>query len=237
MKRKTALAFFILGLFTITVQAQIPTLQLVTDQGNLTSKSIVIWNRDGLNIGVDATTGYTTRTHFIRPSPADGRTLRFDCTSTTTTGGWEFYNSQLGRTVMFIKQASGFVGIGTTDPKARLSVNGDIYARRVRVTPDDWPDFVFESAYELPSLQELERFITLNKHLPGIPSAKEVSEQGIDLGQNQAKLLQKIEEMTLYLIEQNKKFAGQEEVMKTQDEMFAAQEQRLKELETRIGHK
>jgi hypothetical protein len=237
MRRTLALAFFISGIFAVTALAQTPTLQQVTDQGNLTTKSISIWNRDGLNIGVDATTGYTTTTHFLRPSPAEGRTLRFDCTSTTTTGGWEFYNSQLGRTVMFIKQSSGFVGIGTTDPKARLSVNGDIYARRIRVTPDDWPDFVFESTYELPSLQELERFIALHKHLPGIPSAKEVSEQGIDLGQNQAKLLQKIEEMTLYLIEQNKKFATQDKIMKAQDETFAAQEQRLKELETRIEHK
>jgi hypothetical protein len=138
---------------------------------------------------------------------------------------------------MFIKQSTGFVGIGTTDPKARLAVNGDIYAKKVRVTPDDWPDFVFESAYELPSLQDLERFIAENKHLPGIPSAKEVSEHGLDLGQNQAMLLQKIEEMTLYLIEQNKRFAAQEEMMKAQEEVFAAQEDRLKELEKRIDHK
>ncbi|PWV56700.1 hypothetical protein [Chitinophaga sp. S165] len=238
MHIKTALAFLILGMSAVAVRAQtIPNLQLVTDQGSTTTKNILIFNPDGLNIGVDASTGYTTKTHFLRPSPAESRTLRFDCTSNTTTGGWEFYNSQLGRSVMFIKQASGFVGIGTTDPKARLSVNGDIYAKRVRVTPDDWPDFVFEPAYELPSLQELESFIASHKHLPGIPSAKEVNEQGIDLGENQAKLLQKIEEMTLYLIEQNKKFAGLDETMKAQDKMFADQEQRLKELRTKIEHK
>lgn len=238
MNIKTALAFFILGMSAVTVRAQtIPTLQQVTDQGSTTTKNLLIFNPDGLNIGVDASTGYTTKTHYLRPSPVESRTLRFDCTSNTATGGWEFYNSQLGRSVMFIKQTSGFVGIGTTDPKAKLSVNGDIYAKRVRVTPDDWPDFVFEPAYELPSLQELESFIALYKHLPGIPSAKEVNEQGVDLGENQAKLLQKIEEMTLYLIEQNKKFAGLDETMKAQDKMFADQEQRLKELRTKIEHK
>lgn len=234
MKRKLAL-FFIAGVFAVTAQAQIPNLQLVTEQGNITTKGIYIYNPDGLNIGVDASTGYTTATHFLRPSPIGGRTLRFDCTSNTTTGGWEFYNSRLARSIMFIKQSSGFVGIGTTDPKATLSVNGDLYARKVRVAPEDWPDFVFESTYELPSLQELEQFITLHKHLPGIPSAKEVVEQGLDLGQNQAKLLQKIEEMTLYLIEQNKKFTAQDEIMKTQDEVFAAQEKRLKRLETKLN--
>lgn len=237
MKSKQAFALFILGILAATVRAQTPNLQAVTDQGNTTTRFISIWNKDGLNIGVDATTGYTTTTHYLRPSPVESRTLRFDCTSTTTTGGWEFYNSDLNRTVMFIKQSSGFVGIGTADPKARLSVNGDVYARRVRVTPDDWPDFVFESSYKLPSLQELENFIVLHKHLPGIPSAKEVSEQGLDLGQNQAKLLQKIEEMTLYLIEQSKKFDAQEEIMKAQDKIFAAQEDRLRELEQKVDHK
>lgn len=237
MNSKSAFTFFICGIMALSARAQTPNLQAVTDQGSTTSKSISIWNKDGLNIGVDASTGYTTVSHFLRPSPTETRTLRFDCTSSTTTGGWEFYNAVQAKSVMFIKQSTGNVGIGTTDPKAKLAVNGDIYAKKVRVTPDDWPDFVFESAYELPSLQELERFIAEHKHLPGIPSAKEVSEQGVDLGQNQAKLLQKIEEMTLYLIEQHKKFAAQEEMMKAQDKQFAAQEGRLKELEKRIDHK
>ncbi|SDF70939.1 hypothetical protein [Chitinophaga filiformis] len=237
MNSKSAFIFFIYGVFALTVRAQTPNLQAVTNAGDSTNKSICIWNKDGLNIGVDVSTGYTTKSHYLRPSPTETRTMRFDCTSSTTTGGWEFYNGAQARSIMFIKQSSGYVGIGTTDPKARLAVNGDIYAKKVRVTPDDWPDFVFESAYELPSLQDLELFIAEHKHLPGIPSAKEVGEQGVDLGQNQAKLLQKIEEMTLYLIEQNKRVAAQEQVMKAQDEMFAVQDERLKELEKRIDHK
>lgn len=237
MNSKRGFAFFILGILSVTARAQTPNLQAVTDQGSFTNKSIVIWNKDGLNVGVDASTNYTTSSHYLKPSPAEPRTLRFDCNSSSATGGWEFYNSNLSRTVMFIKQSSGFVGIGTTDPKAMLAVNGEIYAKKVRVTPDDWPDFVFEPSYNLPSLQELESFIAEHKHLPEIPSAKEVSQQGIDLGQNQAKLLQKVEEMTLYLITQNKQWIEQEQRMKTQDSLFAEQEMRLKALEKRGNNK
>lgn len=222
---------------TVTAHAQTPTLQQVTGSGNLTTNAINIWNPEGLTIGVDASTSYTTKTHSLRPSPLEGRVMRFDCSSNTTTGGWEFYNSSLNRTVMFIKQSNGYVGIGTTDPKAKLSVNGDVYARRVRVTPDGWADFVFESSYQLPSLQEVAAYIAVNKHLPEIPSAKEVSEQGIDLGKNQSKLLQKVEEMTLYLIEQHKKIAAQQELIKAQEELIAAQEKRLNEFAAKIENK
>lgn len=232
--------FFFLFAFSgtaITAHAQTPTLQQVTGAGNLTTNAINIWNPEGLTIGIDATTNYTTRTHSLRPSPLEPRTMRFDCSSNTTTGGWEFYNSSLSKTVLFIKQSNGFVGIGTADPKAKLSVNGDVYARRVRVTPDGWADFVFESSYQLPSLQEVAGYIAVHKHLPEIPSAKEVIEQGLDLGQNQSKLLQKIEEMTLYLIEQHNKLAEQKELIKAQEKLIAAQEKRLNELEAKFDNK
>jgi len=224
--------------FSAFSQSELPaTLQSVTDLGNSTTNSISIWNRDGLNIGVDSVNNYATTTHYLRASSTDPRTLRFDCTASTSTGGWEFYNSALKRSIMFIKQGSGFVGIGTTDPKARLSVNGDVYAKKVRVTPDEWADYVFEPSYVLPSLQELEGYIREHKHLPEIPSAKEVSEQGLDVGLNQAKLLKKIEEMTLYLIEQEKRLAAQKKVIEEQARLMAEQEERLLELEGKNGNK
>lgn len=67
-----------------------------------------------------------------------------------------------------------------------------------------WSDFVFENDYDLPTLEEVEEHIAENGHLPEIPSEAEVTENGINLGEMDAKLLQKIEELTLYLIEQNK---------------------------------
>ncbi|MGN6510711.1 MAG: hypothetical protein ACTHLD_14705 [Chitinophaga sp.] len=101
----------------------------------------------------------------------------------------------------------GNLGIGTynTGPY-RLAVEGTIGARKVKVTSaTPWADFVFEKDYQLPSLKELEDFVSRNKHLPGIPTAAEVGENGVELGDISAKLLQKIEEQALYIIDLNKK--------------------------------
>jgi hypothetical protein len=102
--------------------------------------------------------------------------------------------------------ANGNVGIGTTSIASyKLSVNGNIRTRKVRVDQDTWADYVFENNYQLRPINELERYIQVEKHLPDVPSAAEVKKEGLDLGDNQAVLLKKIEELTLYVIEQNKK--------------------------------
>jgi hypothetical protein len=82
--------------------------------------------------------------------------------------------------------------------------SGKIVCKEVEVTLTGFPDFVFEESYELMSLEEVEQHIKQNKHLPDIPSEKEVLENGLGLGEMQAKLLQKIEELTLYMIELKK---------------------------------
>jgi hypothetical protein len=99
---------------------------------------------------------------------------------------------------------SGNVGIGTAFPAEKLSVNGKIRAQEIKVEMANWPDYVFAKDYKLPSLKETEKHIKEKGHLPGIPSAAEVEKNGIELGDMNKKLLQKIEELTLYLIEQNK---------------------------------
>lgn len=92
-----------------------------------------------------------------------------------------------------------------TSPDAILEVNGKITAKKVKVMPyGPWPDFVFEKNYMLPDLQELESYIRRHKHLPDIPSQKEVAAGGIDLGEMNRKLLQKVEELTLYIIDMKK---------------------------------
>lgn len=100
--------------------------------------------------------------------------------------------------------ASGNVGIGTTSPDSKLAVNGTIHTKEVKVDLIGWSDFVFEDDYDLPSLTELESFISKNKHLPDVPTEAEVLENGINLGEMDATLLQKIEELTLYMIDMNK---------------------------------
>lgn len=81
-----------------------------------------------------------------------------------------------------------------------LNINSPIKAPELIITTDVWADFVFEKNYELMPLQKIEHYIKKNKHLPGIPSKKEVTEHGVDIGEMQSKLLQKIEELTLHMI-------------------------------------
>ncbi len=104
----------------------------------------------------------------------------------------------------------GNVGIATTnpDPAYKLSVNGSIRSKEVKVEAG-WSDFVFDEGYNLRSLKEVESFIHEKGHLPEIPSEAEVTENGINLGEMNAKLLQKIEELTLYLIEKDKQIEDQ----------------------------
>lgn len=108
-------------------------------------------------------------------------------------------------TLMSIK-SNGNVGINTTNTKGyMLAVKGDIIAEEVLVaTYNDWPDYVFANDYKLKSLEELEQFIKENSHLPNVPDASEIKENGISLGEMDAKLLEKIEELTLYVIQLKK---------------------------------
>ncbi|NML37740.1 hypothetical protein HHL17_11095 [Chitinophaga sp. G-6-1-13] len=428
MNRKHPFILCSLLLSYIYADAQTPNLQLVTEQGSTTTKSIGISNDQGLNIGVDASTGYTVKSHFIRPLNASYRTLRFDCSSVDANGGWEFYNSGLNTSLMYVKQGgnigigtttpqaklevrgdiksstgifraltgtlpndtlmsygynltvgdytslkvagaapnsaeirlmqsgnvgigtqnpqaklevrgdiksstgifraltgtlpndtlmsygynltvgdytslkvagaapnnaeirlmqsgnvgigsqnpqaklevngdvksssgifraltgtlpndilmsygynvtvgdytslkvagatpntaeirltqNGNVGIGTQNPQSKLAVNGMITATRVKVTQSGWADFVFQDGYRLPSLTETEAFIKKNKRLPDIPSEEQVKANGVDVGETQAKLLQKIEELTLHLIELNNKVTAQQQLLMEQ---------------------
>ncbi|MEM9885154.1 MAG: hypothetical protein AAF849_04620 [Bacteroidota bacterium] len=96
----------------------------------------------------------------------------------------------------------GNVGIGTTTPLTKFVVDGEIRATKVRVRGDvNLPDYVFEPDYELRSLEEVATYIDANGHLPEVPSAEQVEQEGLSLGDMDATLLKKIEELTLYMIE------------------------------------
>jgi hypothetical protein len=101
----------------------------------------------------------------------------------------------------------GNVGIGTADTKGyKLAINGKIRSSEIKVETDNWPDYVFELKYHLISLPELKNYIDQNKHLPELPTAEEVTKNGINLGQIVKLQTKKIEELTLYLIEKDKQF-------------------------------
>jgi hypothetical protein len=100
----------------------------------------------------------------------------------------------------------GAVGIGTAAIASgvKLQVGGKIKCQEVEVAVTPWPDHVFKGGYNLLSLNEVENFINANKHLPGVPSEEEVANNGVNVGKMNATLLQKIEELTLYMIDLQK---------------------------------
>lgn len=122
---------------------------------------------------------------------------------------------------------NGNVGIGTLNPTEKLSVNGKIRAKEIKVEAAPWPDYVFAPSYKLPALKATEQFIKEHKHLPEIPSAIEVKKDGVNLGEMNAKLLKKIEELTLHLIDQNKR-------LDEQDKKNAVQQKEIEQLKSKL---
>jgi hypothetical protein len=170
------------------------------------------------NVGV-GTTSPSARLHIINAEqgssgntlilgPVDGSNLRLGYNTENcwiqSHGGRPLYINELGNN-MILNLGGGNVGIGINNPQEKLAVNGNIRAKEVKVETANWPDYVFAKEYSLPNLKETEKHIQEKGHLPGIPSAAEVKNNGVDLGEMNAKLLQKIEELTLHLIDQNKK--------------------------------
>ena len=110
------------------------------------------------------------------------------------------------------------VAINTSTPATgySLSVNGKVICEELVIqNSNEWPDYVFADDYDLPSLKEVEACIRQNKHLPGIPSASEIGQAGIPVGDMQRQMMEKIEELTLHVIDQNKRLRNQEDELKS----------------------
>jgi hypothetical protein len=127
-------------------------------------------------------------------------------------------------TSQLVVLANGNVGIGTANPTNQLAVNGSIKAREVIVTANNWPDYVFDPAYRLAPLRDVQAFIAENGHLPGVPSAAKVAQDGVPLGELGATLLRKIEELTLHQIaleQENARLRRDLDVLRNQQQQAA----------------
>jgi len=154
----------------------------------------------------------------------DGSSWKYNVSSvagtllTMSNTGYDFFSAPAGTaggsaslTSLLSINSAGYMGIGTTPSSTEklsvagnISANGNITAKKLTVTQTGWSDYVFNDDYKLRSLSSLETYLKKNKHLPEIPSTKEVEEKGISVGDNQALLLKKIEELTLYVIDLKK---------------------------------
>lgn len=160
----------------------------------------------------------------LRAAPGAGKFL----VTNTGIGSTVFATGGFGNeTERMVITVDGNIGIGKSNPTDKLEVNGRIHARSVKVDLDDWPDYVFLSNYSLTPLKKVEQFIENNGHLENVPSAQEIMNKGLDLGAMDKVLLEKIEELTLHLIQKEKEI----EAIKTEKDDLA---QKLKKLVEKV---
>jgi len=105
---------------------------------------------------------------------------------------------------------NGTVGIGTVHPDQLLTVNGTIHSKSVVVDLTIVPDYVFKPTYKLPTLDYVKNYVEKNSHLPEVPSEAEIKKNGLNVGEMNAILLKKVEELTLYMIEKDKQVNEQQ---------------------------
>jgi hypothetical protein len=197
-------------------------------EGSTVMENYFHWRGHNLIFGTEAGT-YAHNIVAIKPGGASEGSL-FSV--------FEMYNAQgIGQNTLKIQLNSdgnsffngGNVGIGTTNPQNKLDVNGTIRAKEVKVETG-WADFVFTPTYKLRPLSEVEQFIKTNGHLPEIPKADEVQQDGVNLGEMQTKLLQKVEELTLYVIELKKENVEQSKENAELKQKLANYEKQMNEL-------
>jgi len=126
----------------------------------------------------------------------------------------------------------GNIGIGTSDMKGyKLAVNGSaIFTQAVVKLNSNWPDYVFDEHYPLPPLDSVGNYVRSHHHLPGMPSADSVARTGLNLGAGQEALLKKVEELTLYILEQQQQLKALNQRLEEQDAFLKQQQQRLADL-------
>jgi len=204
--------------FLFENSAQEALVDIDSDNGNLRTRGVFYSESEGCNyfaghIGIDTTSTFALLTIGDRSRPTGEPFLQVgndtfftDVDLRNILGLYGSYNTgegglKLGSSGPTLYGASSNLGIGTTNPQNKLDVNGTIRAKEI-IVESDWADFVFDDGYELPSLAEVQEHIDEFGHLPGIPKESDVQQHGVSLGEMNARLLQKVEELTIYTLKQ-----------------------------------
>lgn len=218
---------------TSTIDFQLRT------QKNGVINNVIKMTGDG-NVGI-GTSNPTTKLHILQNSDPgidkglliseNGNEVQISLHLANSSAGQYGYFNLGGNTVLRgngqVSHFDGSLAIGTTNPGSwKLAVNGNIRAKEIKVETG-WSDFVFENDYNLPTLEEVEQHIQEKGHLKDIPSAEDVAQNGIFLGEMDAKLLQKIEELMLYTIAQEKELDEHRKKNKELEERLARLEQSM----------
>ncbi len=190
------------GILFYSSNKGVQTFKLTND--NLIGVNNIIINDDGVSEGIDW---------------QNGRNISM---STVGQGGYNAFRFGTKTSFPYVFEG-GNVGIGTTNPKEKLVVNGKISATEVKVKSTPNSDYIFEPDYALRPIQEVETFIKAYKHLPDIPSAEEFKQNGVGLGEMDNMLLKKVEELTLYVIE-----------LKKENEELKARDKEIDELKAMV---
>lgn len=117
----------------------------------------------------------------------------------------------------------------------QLDHTGLLYAREVKVNLENWPDYVFDEGYRLMDLEDLAAYIEKNKHLPNVPSACEMEEQGINVAKANVMLMEKVEELTLYMLRINEQLQEQKTLLEQQQETIRLQQELIRQLKEQVN--
>lgn len=175
-------------------------------EGDLTVNQGMVWitdqnQNDGNHPGLGIYGGELGAGLYFRGGNAPGKAFFFGVNE----GDMLFATGGGAALTRLVIKDDGNIGVGTLDPAGfKLAVNGAIRAKEV-VVDTAWADFVFDPSYALPPLEDVERHIAARGHLPDVPPSAQIELKGLSVGESQRLMMQKIEELTLYAIEQNKR--------------------------------